>query len=212
MCRLCRMRFTLIGSCVASVDCDKLFWLTSSLIGSSFVSVDLDWPWFAHVSTLPNLVSSLMIGPGVDSDYGDRPWKARVSPLSTVIYPEWYFCNFRSINKFESKAKVFGVETMNYKPETFAWQVFLVPWLWLTPIGPCVDSVDCDRSWLVQVSNFWLWMNLNGSSFDFIECDWPCSAHMLTLSTEFDPVMLLCRLYPKKLIRSWINFAGCDWP
>ena len=109
--RACRLKLTLIGSCVVSgdfyctwFDLVQLCRQWSTLFFSFVDYVDIDWPWSSSMSTLLTVIETdwlmcrlcrlflKMICSRVDFFGCEWTWSTQVATLSTFIDPDWLIC------------------------------------------------------------------------------------------------------------------------
>ena len=148
-CWFCRMWLTLFGSCVDSVDCD--------------------WHWFSHVSTL-----STVIDTGQLKCRFCRLWMTRIDSCvdpSAVIGPDWWLL-----------CQIFWLRIT-----IIISSVDSIDWGRSTLIGSFVDSVEWNWSWYAHGSNLlneivldlllsrlcWLWLTLFCAFADYVDCETP---------------------------------------
>ena len=103
---------------------------------------------------------------------------------------------------------------------------------WLALIGSCVDSVECDRSWLTRASTLSnviepnllicrfrrLWSTLIGTCVDSTDGDWSCFALLSSLRNKIEPDWIMCRLWHSVDCQSgsirvdtWANQSKSQW-
>ena len=145
--------------------------------------------------------------------------------MVTFIVPDLILCNFVDCDRLSSS----HLSTMSTEIEPDPLLCRLC-WPWSTPIGWCLDSVDCFWKWFAHGSSlstviehdrvmFRLcqhWSTLIGSYVDFVDWILPCYAHLSFLSNEImkstliGPVSTLVTF----MIPNWIlcDFVDCDGP
>ena len=190
--RLFPMWSTLIGSCVDCVNWDRLFWFLSSLIGSSFISVDRPWRWLSHVMTLSTVIDpkrlmyrlcrlrfsdqlirlwSTLKGSYVKSVRLDWPWLTHVSTLSAVIPMIGSYVHYVGFDRpwlahVSTKLSVIDPERL----------VFRLCRLWLTLIDTFVNF----RSIFLWNESIRFW----GSNYDFYGWNYGMTSNFRTLKLK----------------------------
>ena len=187
ICRLCRLRLTLILLYVDSIDRDRrrladvsICRLFLKMICSCVDFFGCEWKWSTHAAT-----------------------------LSTLIDPDWLICRLCWLNLHLLSSFVDSVER-SHQIDTH-WLLWWLLWylIWScanfsavsneimkpTLIGSCVVSGDFYCTWFNLVRLCLLWSTLIGSCVDFIDCDQPRWAHlpnMLTLIEHNCLVVCMC--------------------
>ena len=221
LCRLCRVKLTLMCHCVdyvegywpwyahvstLSTEIDPLIchWVDSvewaTLIWSYANSVEWNWPDMP-LCRLCRLKSNILCSFVYSVDL-NRPWYAHVPTLSNHVDPDWPLSRLCRL-KTNVIGSCVGSVDWNWPPwytivSTLSIEIdpnMRICWLCLlTLICQCVASVEWYRPWYAHVSTLSTRIDpLICHWVDSVEWNWPWYNHMPTLSTGIDPDMPLCR-------------------